>query len=140
MERILKAQGCLKSSFARSLSGKIAAKFKPLRPSFSRSKPKFALGKSYKHIISRLRQIQSRRSCIKMSKVKEYAGMTKDKLMTYTFVALLIIAVITIVMWWDVYALDVATLQPIGWQYGLTVLVNLSYRGRNSSRHRRLTL
>jgi electron transport complex protein RnfD len=59
-----------------------------------------------------------------MSKVKEYAGMTKDKLMTYTFVALLIIAVITIVMWWDVYALDVATLEPIGWQYGLTVLVN----------------
>jgi coenzyme F420-reducing hydrogenase beta subunit/Na+-translocating ferredoxin:NAD+ oxidoreductase RnfD subunit len=59
-----------------------------------------------------------------MSKVKEYAAMTKDKLMTYTFVALLIIAVITIVMWWDVYALDVATMQPIGWQYGLTVLIN----------------
>ncbi|MDX1813200.1 MAG: RnfABCDGE type electron transport complex subunit D [Candidatus Bathyarchaeia archaeon] len=59
-----------------------------------------------------------------MSKVKEYSGMTKDKLMTYTFAALLIISVITIVMWWDVYALDVMTLQPIGMQYGLTVLIN----------------
>ena len=59
-----------------------------------------------------------------MAKPKELSYMTKDKLMTYTFIALLIIAVITIVIWWDVYALDVATLQPIGWQYGLTVLVN----------------
>jgi len=59
-----------------------------------------------------------------MPKEKEYSGMTKDKLMTYTFVALLIIAVITIVMWWDVYALDVMTMQPIGMQYGLTVLIN----------------
>ena len=59
-----------------------------------------------------------------MSKVKEYAAMTKDKLMIYTFVALLIIAVITIVMWWNVYALDAATQQPIGMQYGLTVLIN----------------
>lgn len=59
-----------------------------------------------------------------MSKPKEYSWMTKDKLMLYTFIALLIISAITIVMWWDVYALDVATLQPIGWQYGLTVLIN----------------
>lgn len=59
-----------------------------------------------------------------MSKPRELSYMTKDRLMTYTFVALLIIAVITIVMWWDVYALDVATMQPIGWQYGLTVLIN----------------
>jgi Na+-translocating ferredoxin:NAD+ oxidoreductase RnfD subunit/NAD-dependent dihydropyrimidine dehydrogenase PreA subunit len=59
-----------------------------------------------------------------MSKEKEYSGMTKDKLMTYTFVALLVIAVITIVMWWDVTALDVMTLEPIGMQYGLTVLIN----------------
>jgi len=59
-----------------------------------------------------------------MSKQKEYSWMTKDKLMTYTFVALAIIAAITIVMWWDVYALDVMTMQPIGWHYGLTVLVN----------------
>jgi len=34
-----------------------------------------------------------------MSKPKEYASMTKDKLMMYTFVALLVLAVITIVMW-----------------------------------------
>lgn len=62
-----------------------------------------------------------------MSKVKEYAGMTKDKLMTYTFVALLIIAIITIVMWWDVYAVRYVTgttTEPIGMQYGLTVLIN----------------
>ena len=50
--------------------------------------------------------------------------MTKDKLMTYTFGALAIIAAITVVMWWDVYALDVMTMEPIGWHYGLTVLVN----------------
>ena len=59
-----------------------------------------------------------------MSKPKEYSWATKDKLMTYTFGALAIIAAITIIMWWNVYALDVSTLQPIGWAYGLTVLVN----------------
>ena len=59
-----------------------------------------------------------------MSKVKEYSWMTKDKLMTYTFIALLVLAVVTIVLWWDVQALDVMTLEPIGMQYGLTVLIN----------------
>jgi Na+-translocating ferredoxin:NAD+ oxidoreductase RnfD subunit/NAD-dependent dihydropyrimidine dehydrogenase PreA subunit len=59
-----------------------------------------------------------------MSKPKEYSWMTKDKLMTYTFGALAILAAITIILWWNVYALDVATLQPIGMQYGLTVLIN----------------
>jgi electron transport complex protein RnfD len=59
-----------------------------------------------------------------MSKVKEYSWMTKDKLMTYTFIALLVLAVVTIVLWWNVQALDVATLEPIGMQYGLTVLIN----------------
>ena len=34
-----------------------------------------------------------------MSKPKEYSSMTKDKLMTYTFVSLLIITVITAVLW-----------------------------------------
>jgi electron transport complex protein RnfD len=60
----------------------------------------------------------------RMSKVKEYSWMTKDKLMTYTFIALVVLSVATIVLWWDVYALNVSTLQPIGMSYGLTVLIN----------------
>lgn len=59
-----------------------------------------------------------------MSKPKEYSWMTKDKLMTYTFVALAVLAATTIIMWWNVYSLDVMTLEQIGWSYGLTVLIN----------------
>ncbi|MCW4046502.1 MAG: RnfABCDGE type electron transport complex subunit D [Candidatus Bathyarchaeota archaeon] len=61
-----------------------------------------------------------------MSKVKEYSWMTKDKLMTYTFVALLILAVITIVMWWNVYTITYAdgAATQTGMSYGLTVLIN----------------
>ena len=40
------------------------------------------------------------------SKPKDYSWMTKDKLMTYTFVALLVIAAITSIMWFGVYAKD----------------------------------
>jgi coenzyme F420 hydrogenase subunit beta len=59
-----------------------------------------------------------------MSKPQEYSVMTKDKLMAYTFVALAIIAAVTIVLWWDVHAVDVATGNTLGWNYGLTVLIN----------------
>jgi Na+-translocating ferredoxin:NAD+ oxidoreductase RnfD subunit len=59
-----------------------------------------------------------------MSKVKEYSWMTKDKLMTYTFVALAVLAAITIILWWNVYAIDPSTGGTIGMQYGLTVLIN----------------
>jgi Na+-translocating ferredoxin:NAD+ oxidoreductase RnfD subunit/Pyruvate/2-oxoacid:ferredoxin oxidoreductase delta subunit len=59
-----------------------------------------------------------------MSKVKEYAGMTKDKLMIYTFIALLALMIITVVSWWGVYATDVATGEQIGWQMGLALLAN----------------
>lgn len=59
-----------------------------------------------------------------MSKPKEFSSMTKDKLMTYTFVALVIIAVITAVMWWGVITMDLMTGAEIGWQYGLAVIVN----------------
>ncbi len=34
-----------------------------------------------------------------MSKPKEYSSMTKDKLMTYTFVALLILAIVSAILW-----------------------------------------
>ena len=34
-----------------------------------------------------------------MSKPKEYSSMTKDKLMTYTFFALLILTVVTAAIW-----------------------------------------
>ena len=51
-----------------------------------------------------------------MSKVKEYSAMTKDKLMTYTFVALLILAVVAVVLWWPVTSNS-------GWNLGLTVAI-----------------
>ena len=51
-----------------------------------------------------------------MSKPKEYSWMTKDKLMTYTFVALLILAVVAIVLWWPVTTTS-------GWNLGLTVAI-----------------
>ncbi|MCS7124921.1 MAG: RnfABCDGE type electron transport complex subunit D [Candidatus Bathyarchaeota archaeon] len=51
-----------------------------------------------------------------MSKAKEYSWMTKDKMMTYTLVALAILAVITTALWWPI------TQQ--GWSLGLTVLVS----------------
>ena len=57
-----------------------------------------------------------------MSKVKEYAGMTKDKLMLYTFVALLAIAIITIISWWGLVAIDPMTGQETGWSLGLALL------------------
>jgi electron transport complex protein RnfD len=59
-----------------------------------------------------------------MSKPKEFSSMTKDKLMTYTFIALVIIAVITTVMWWGVVTIDPMTGAEVGWQYGLAVIVN----------------
>ena len=59
-----------------------------------------------------------------MSKPQEYSLMTKDKLMIYTFAALAIIAAVTIVLWWDVNAIDAATGNQIGLNYGLTVLIN----------------
>ena len=62
-----------------------------------------------------------------MSKVKEYSTMTKDKLMTYTFVALVILAAVTIILWWNIqavtFASDGSTI-PLGWPYGITVLIN----------------
>lgn len=48
-----------------------------------------------------------------MSKPKEYSFMTQNKLMTYTFVALLVIAVISAALWSQV--------TDSGWNLGLTV-------------------
>jgi electron transport complex protein RnfD len=42
--------------------------------------------------------------------------MTKDKLMTYTVTALLILAVVAVVLWWPVTT-------PSGWNLGLTVAI-----------------
>ena len=47
-----------------------------------------------------------------MSKPKEYSSMTKDKLMTYTFFALLIITIVSVALWSQVTA--------EGWNLGLT--------------------
>jgi len=52
-----------------------------------------------------------------MSKPIEYSSMTKDKLMTYTFGALLIITVITAVLW-------SAEKTPNGWNLGVTLALN----------------
>ena len=52
-----------------------------------------------------------------MSKPKEYSSMTKDKLMTYTFVALVVLTIITAVIW-------SASKTPSGWNLGLTLGIN----------------
>ena len=52
-----------------------------------------------------------------MSKPKEYSSMTKDKLMTYTFISLLIITIVTAVLW-------SAEKTPSGWNLGLTLAIN----------------
>ncbi len=57
-----------------------------------------------------------------MSKPKEYSSMTKDKLMMYTFVALLVLAIISIVMWWPVTPINTTTGEPL-MNLGLTVAI-----------------
>jgi electron transport complex protein RnfD len=52
----------------------------------------------------------------RMSKQKDYSWMTKDKLMTYTFLALLTLAIISVVLWLPVT-------EPSGWNLGLTVAI-----------------
>jgi coenzyme F420-reducing hydrogenase beta subunit/Na+-translocating ferredoxin:NAD+ oxidoreductase RnfD subunit len=61
-----------------------------------------------------------------MSKPEEYSSMTKDRLMIYTFGALVAIAAVTIALWWNVYAISYATgaAEQTGMSYGLTVLIN----------------
>jgi Na+-translocating ferredoxin:NAD+ oxidoreductase RnfD subunit/NAD-dependent dihydropyrimidine dehydrogenase PreA subunit len=51
-----------------------------------------------------------------MSKPKEYSSMTKDKLMTYTFFAVLILTVVTAAIW-------STETTPSGWNLGLTVAI-----------------
>jgi len=51
-----------------------------------------------------------------MSKPKEYSSMTKDKLMTYTFFAVLILTVVTAAIWSQEKT-------PSGWNLGLTVAI-----------------
>jgi len=58
------------------------------------------------------------------SKPKDYSWMTKDKLMTYTFFALLAIAIVTIVMWSGVSSSNMMTGATVGMDFGLTVLIN----------------
>ncbi|MGA3060943.1 MAG: Coenzyme F420 hydrogenase/dehydrogenase, beta subunit C-terminal domain [Candidatus Bathyarchaeia archaeon] len=52
-----------------------------------------------------------------MSKPKEYSLMTKEKLMTYTFIALLIITIISAIIW-------SGEKTPSGWNLGLTLGIN----------------
>ncbi len=57
-----------------------------------------------------------------MSKPKEYASMTKDKLMMYTFVALLVLAIVSIVMWSQATPINTMTGEPL-MNLGLTVAI-----------------
>jgi len=60
-----------------------------------------------------------------MSKPNEYSFMTKDKLMTYTFVALLAIAIVTIILWSQVTPFDITvTPQTDFMNLGLTAALN----------------
>jgi electron transport complex protein RnfD len=52
-----------------------------------------------------------------MSKPKDYSAMTKDKLMLYTFIALLALTIVSAVLWSPV------TTTPSGWNLGLTVVI-----------------
>jgi electron transport complex protein RnfD len=52
-----------------------------------------------------------------MSKPKEYSYMTKDKLMTYTFIALLVLTVVSAALWSQ-------ETTPSGWNLGLTVAIS----------------
>jgi electron transport complex protein RnfD len=54
-----------------------------------------------------------------MSKPKEYSSMTKDKLMTYTFVALLVLTIVTIALWSPITVMHMDG--SLGWNLGLTV-------------------
>jgi hypothetical protein len=57
-----------------------------------------------------------------MSKPKEYSSMTKDKLMTYTFIALLAITIVTAVLWWPVTPINVDGTSS-QFNLGLTVIL-----------------
>lgn len=60
-----------------------------------------------------------------MSKPKEYSWMTKDKLMTYTFFALLILAIVTAVLWSPVNPFNPVATSPTNYMnLGLTVAIN----------------
>jgi electron transport complex protein RnfD len=58
-----------------------------------------------------------------MSKPKDYSWMTKDKLMTYTFFALLILAIVSAVIWSQVTPIDTVTQKPF-MNLGLTVVLD----------------
>jgi electron transport complex protein RnfD len=57
-----------------------------------------------------------------MSKPKDYSWMTKDKLMTYTFIALLIITIISTILWSGIGTDKLITTNS-GWNLGLTVAI-----------------
>jgi Na+-translocating ferredoxin:NAD+ oxidoreductase RnfD subunit/NAD-dependent dihydropyrimidine dehydrogenase PreA subunit len=56
-----------------------------------------------------------------MSKPKEYSPMTKDKLMTYTFIALLAITIVSAILWWPVTPTNSAEKFTSPINLGLTV-------------------
>lgn len=82
-----------------------------------------AVGKSYKTISPKLRADSG--DYEKMSQnPKEFSTMTKDKMMIYTFGALVAVAAVTIALWWNVTSVNMMTGESLGMSYGLTVLIN----------------
>ncbi len=57
-----------------------------------------------------------------MSKPKEYSWMTKNLLMTYTFVALVVLAILSAILWSGL-GTDKLITTPSGWNLGLTVAI-----------------
>lgn len=60
-----------------------------------------------------------------MSKPKEYSWMTKNKMMTYTFIALVILAVVSAISWWptSIIVSIVAVLVAVALDYLLSLIM-----------------
>ena len=82
--------------------------------------------KSYKPNSIELLTYFEKGDYVRMSKPKEYSYMTKDKLMMYTFVALLVLTIITAAMWSQVTPINPATMEPmmnLGLTLALTAII-----------------
>ena len=63
-----------------------------------------------------------------MSKPKEYSWMTKDKLMTYTFIALAILAAVSAISWWPTSI--IVSIIAVGVAVALDFLLSLGMKNR----------
>jgi hypothetical protein len=77
--------------------------------------------KSYKLNALTFGQIPIKGDYVRMSKPKEFSSMTKDKLMTYTFIALLAITIVSAALWSQVTPLHLDGKTSMN--LGLTVVI-----------------